>query len=67
MTAGIRKALTLALGLRENSENEVGAGERRLAPTTAASYNLDELLAAIKVSNLHEETDWGPAVGNEVW
>jgi len=38
--------------------------ERRLIEP---SYTLDELLAAIRPSNLHAETNWGPAVGKEVW
>jgi len=38
--------------------------ERRLIEP---SYTLDELLAGITRANLHEEIDWGPAVGKEVW
>jgi len=34
---------------------------------TEASYTLDRLLAGISPTNLHDETDWGPAVGNEIW
>ncbi len=30
-------------------------------------YTLDELLKQITPENLHGETDWGPAVGNEAW
>jgi antitoxin MazE len=30
-------------------------------------YTLDELIAGITPENRHEETDWGPPVGGEVW
>lgn len=30
-------------------------------------YNLDELVALITPDNVHEEVDWGPPVGKEVW
>lgn len=28
---------------------------------------LEQLLAGITEENRHEEIDWGPPVGNEVW
>jgi antitoxin MazE len=30
-------------------------------------YSLDELVAGIKPSNRHHETDWGPPQGKESW
>jgi antitoxin MazE len=30
-------------------------------------FTLDELVAGITPENRHEEVDWGPPVGNEVW
>lgn len=30
-------------------------------------YTLDELVAGITPENRHQELDWGPPVGNEVW
>src|SRR5258706_53237 len=30
-------------------------------------YTLEELVARITPENRHEEIDWGPPVGNEVW
>jgi antitoxin MazE len=30
-------------------------------------YTLDELVAGITPENRHEEIDWGPPSGNEVW
>lgn len=29
--------------------------------------NLEQLIDGITPENLHEETDWGPAVGREFW
>jgi antitoxin MazE len=29
--------------------------------------SINELVKNITPSNLHDETDWGPVVGNEVW
>lgn len=30
-------------------------------------YSLDELVSRITPKNRHEETDWGPAQGKEIW
>jgi antitoxin MazE len=30
-------------------------------------YKLDELVSGITPDNRHEEINWGPPVGNEVW
>ena len=38
-----------------------------VTPIDAPSYQLKELLASVRRSNLHEETDWGLPVGKEVW
>ena len=38
-----------------------------IEPVTTPVYDLDELLAAITPDNLHEEIDFGPPVGKEVW
>jgi putative addiction module component (TIGR02574 family) len=37
------------------------------ARARAPSYTLEQLLAGVRPSNLHRETDWGPAVGRELW
>jgi antitoxin MazE len=63
----IPKVLTHALRLRHNSEVELHAKKGRLMFATAPSYTLDELLAAMSSSNLHEETNWGYPVGKEDW
>ncbi len=44
---------------QENGEVEVTAARKR--PT------LEELVEGITDENRHEETDWGPDVGNERW
>jgi len=31
------------------------------------TYSLDQLVARITPQNRHDESDWGPAVGHEVW
>lgn len=44
--------------------SEPGSFSVKLAPT---KQTLNELVAAITSENLHEETDWGPVVGKEIW
>ena len=65
----IPKAFALEVGLDQDGEVEltVQSGRLVLAPPLRPSYNLDELLAGVKPSNLHKEVDWGPPVGKEVW
>ena len=38
-----------------------------IEPIATPVYDLDELLAQMTPDNLHEEVDWGPPVGKEVW
>ena len=45
--------------LQENGEVDVIPARKRLT--------LEELVEGITDENRHEETDWGPPVGNEVW
>jgi antitoxin MazE len=42
-------------------------GRLVVAPEAPMVFSLEELLAGITPDNIHGETDWGPAVGNEVW
>jgi len=30
-------------------------------------YRLEELLSKVTSKNRHQETDWGPPVGDEIW
>lgn len=56
------------LGLREGMELEISLvnGGLMLRPAPNG-YSLEELVAGITRENLHEETDWGPAIGRETW
>lgn len=42
-------------------------GRLVVAPESPTVFSLEQLLAGITPENVHSETDWGPAVGNEVW
>ena len=65
----IPKAFAQEVGLEQDGEVDLSIEKGRLVvvPPVAPSYTLDELLAGIRPSNLHEETDWGPPVGKEIW
>ena len=62
------RSYTKDLGLAEGMELEVSVvdGGLLLRPQKQ-KYSLEELVAQISPENLHEETDWGPAVGRESW
>jgi antitoxin MazE len=56
------------LGLSEGMDLEVSvSGGGLLLCPHKKEYSLEELVAQITPENLHEETDWGPAVGRETW
>ena len=38
-----------------------------IEPVRPKALSLDQLLAAVTPENLHDETDFGPAVGKEAW
>jgi antitoxin MazE len=65
----IPKAFALEVGLEKDGEVEISVKKGCLVvePPVAPSYTLDELLAGVRPSNLHAETEWGPAVGKETW
>jgi antitoxin MazE len=65
----IPKAFALEVGLEQDGEVELSVEKGRLVvvPPVTQSYTLDELLAGVRPSNLHKETDWGPPVGKEIW
>lgn len=65
----IPKAFALEVGLEKDGEVELSVEKGRLVvvPPKAPSYTLDQLLAGVRPSNLHAETDWGPPVGKEIW
>ena len=65
----IPKAFALEVGLEKDGEVELSVEKGRLivVPPVVPSYTLDELLAGVRPSNLHAETDWGPPAGKEIW
>ena len=65
----IPKPFAAELGLDKDREVELSVVKGRLvaeAPPTP-SYTLEELLAGVRPANLHDETEWGPPVGKEIW
>jgi antitoxin MazE len=76
-------ATSLALRVPNGVAQEIGASDGKIAEMSVRDgklvievtkpkprkrrYTLDELVAGITPENRHEEIDWGPPVGNEVW
>jgi antitoxin MazE len=63
------KAVAEKAGLSEGDPIDVkvsGTGDIVLR-RTRRRYTLDELVAGITPENRHEEIDFGPPVGKEVW
>jgi antitoxin MazE len=74
---------SLALRVPKAFADEIGASAGKAAEMTVSNgklvieiarsprrkrrYTLDKLVAGITPDNRHEEIDWGPPVGNEVW
>lgn len=55
-------------GMREGDMVEFGAKKGAiLAKAVKAEPTLDELVARITPGNKHEEVNWGPPMGREVW
>lgn len=64
----IPKAFAQELRLSEGTDIEITAEDGKVVVAPAAKrYRLDELVAGITPENRHDETDWGDAVGKEVW
>jgi antitoxin MazE len=65
----IPKAFAAEMGLEKDREVELSLVKGRLVAeaTSSPSYTLEELLAEVRPSNLHGETDWGSPVGKEIW
>src|ERR1700726_486311 len=74
---------SLALRVPKAFADEIGASDGKAAEMTVSNgklvieitrsrrrtgrYALDKRVAGITRDNRHEEIDWGPPVGNEVW
>jgi antitoxin MazE len=65
----IPAAVLEATRLRLDEPVEIREEEGRIViePIRAKSYDLDELLKKVTPENIHEETDWGPPIGKEIW
>lgn len=65
----IPTAIAAELGLHDGAPVtlHVVAGQLVVATESSPFITLEELLAGVTDENRHEETDWGPPVGNEVW
>lgn len=65
----IPKPFAVEMGLEKDGEMELSVEQGRLViePPSFPSYTLEELLAEVRPSNLHDEIDWGPPVGKEIW
>jgi antitoxin MazE len=64
----IPKAFAEELGLEPNGAVELllVEGHLKIVPQTRPQ-TLEDLVARITPENTHDETDWGPPVGDEVW
>jgi antitoxin MazE len=64
----IPSAFAEEIRVAEGTEVDVAVSRGRLVITPAArTYSLEELVDGITAENRHDETDWGGAVGREVW
>jgi antitoxin MazE len=64
----IPKAIAREAGLVPGTTVRMTATEGRvLIASTAPHYSLKELVTRITPKNRHHETDWGGAVGRELW
>ena len=64
----IPKTLATQAALEENSAVELRVqGNALIIRPTRKEWRLDELVAGITARNRHRPTDWGTAVGKEVW
>jgi antitoxin MazE len=67
----VPSGLLTELDLSENSIVDLTAenGKLIVAPLKKSrwKYSLEELLEGIEEGNIHPETDWGCAVGEEEW
>jgi antitoxin MazE len=65
----IPKAFATEVGLRSDSSVEISLveGQIIIAPKRDSELTLDQLLEQITDDNLHDEIDFGHAVGREAW
>ena len=70
---------SLALRIPKSVASEIGIDKETLcdvtlengklvvSPAKEPKYTLEELLAGVTKENIHQEIDFGPAVGKEAW
>ena len=65
----IPKPFANEIGLEQDSPVEVSMldGKLVLSPIQEAELSLDQLVEKVTEDNLHNEVDFGPVMGNEVW
>lgn len=65
----IPKTFAEEVGLSDDStiEMRLVKGGLVIEPAPMWSGSLEDLLKEVSDSNLHDENDWGPALGREVW
>ena len=65
----IPKAFAIDAQLKNDSVVEVSLvdGQIVIKPLVAPSWTLEQLLAGVNKGNIHHETDFGNAIGNEIW
>ena len=68
---GLRIPRSLAADARIGEDSEVNLvvenGVLHISAIRDDGPSLEELVAGITPENRHEEVDWGPAVGREIW
>lgn len=65
----IPASVMAAAALRLDQVVEIREEDGRviIEPIRAPAYDLNELLAAMKPNTFHDDVDFGPPVGEEVW
>ena len=61
------KSLLKELGIGKDTKVELKIKNNKLFMEPKREKNLDDLLAKIEETNLHEEIDFGKPEGKEVW
>jgi antitoxin MazE len=65
----IPKPFAAEAAVSQGSVVDLSVSEGRLVamPVRRRKFTLKQLLAGVRKSNLHGETDFGPATGRETW
>jgi antitoxin MazE len=67
----IPAAFARELGIEDQAAVDIAVRDGEFVVTPVAvegdEFTLDELLEGMTEDNLHEEIDWGPPRGREVW